>query len=220
MHTLLDLRDKFPSFIHISDGKQHDVNILEHLIPEAGVFYVMGRGHIGFQRLYRSHQAGGFFVTRATRNVDAQRRYTDPTDRSTGVIFDRTLVLQRYQSAKDYPATFRGIRCKDPETGKRRLFISSNTVLRAQSICPLYNARWRVGVFFRWIKMHLRVTAFFGTSENAVKSKIWIAVFVYVLGASIKRCLNLFEKSPLDIAPSRIPTASESAQYGNQIILL
>jgi len=235
MHTLLDLRGNIPSFIHISDGKLHDVNILDQLIPEAGAFYVMDRGYIDFQRLYRLHQAGSFFVTRAKRNMAAQRRYSRPTDRSTGVIFDQTLVLQGYQSAKDYPETFRGLRYKDPETGKRLLFISNNTALPALSICSLYKARWQVELFFRWIKMHLRVKAFFGTSENAVKSQIWIAVSVYVLVAIIKKrlnltrsryemlqilSLNLFEKTPLDIALSRIPAPSEPAQNGNQLILL
>jgi len=234
LHTLLDLRGNIPSFIHISDGKLHDVNILDQLIPEAGSFYVMDRGYIDFQRLYRLHQAGSFFVTRAKRNMDAQRRYSHPVDRSTGVIFDQTLVLQGYQSAKDYPETFRGIRYKDPETGKRLLFISNNTALPALSICALYRARWQVELFFRWIKMHLRVKAFFGTSENAVKSQIWIAVSVYVLVAIIKKrlnlsrslyemlqilSLNLFEKTPLDIALSRIPAAPESEQDGKQLIL-
>ena len=235
LHTLLDLRGNIPSFIHISDGKLHDVNILDQLLPEAGAFYVMDRGYIDFQRLYRLHQAGAFFVTRAKRNMDAQRRYSHPTDRSTGVIFDQTLVLQGYQSAKDYPETLRGIRYKDPETDKRLLFISNNTVLPALSICALYKARWQVELFFRWIKMHLRVKAFFGTSENAVKSQIWIAVSVYVLVAIIKKrlnlsrslyeilqilSLNLFEKTPLELVLSRFPTASESAQDGNQLILL
>lgn len=235
MHTLLDLRGNIPSFIHISDGKLHDVNILDQLIPEAGAFYVMDRGYIDFQRLYRLHQAGSFFVTRAKRNMDAQRRYSHPTDRSTGVMFDQTLVLQGYQSSRDYPDPFRGIRYKDPETSKRLLFITNNTALPALSICSLYKARWQVELFFRWIKMHLRVKAFFGTSENAVKSQIWIAVSVYVLVAIIKKrlnlsrslyemlqilSLNLFEKTPLDIALSRIPVASESDQAGNQLILL
>jgi hypothetical protein len=235
MHTLLDLRGNIPSFIHISDGKLHDVNILDQLIPEAGAFYVMDRGYIDFQRLYRLHQAGSFFVTRAKRNMDAQRRYSRPTDRSTGVIFDQTLVLQGYQSAKDYPDPFRGIRYKDPDTGKRLLFISNNTALPALSICSLYKARRQVELFFRWIKMHLRVKAFFGTSENAVKSQIWIAVSVYVLVAIIRKrlnltrslyemlqilSLNLFVKTPLEIALSRIPAAPESPQAGNQQILL
>jgi hypothetical protein len=185
MHTLLDLRGNIPSFIHISDGKLHDVNILDQLIPEAGAFYVMDRGYIDFQRLYRLHQAGSFFVTRAKRNMDAQRRYSHPVDRATGVMFDQTLVLHGYQSAKDYPESFRGIRYKDPETTKRLLFITNNTALPALKICDLYKARWQVELFFRWIKMHLRIKSFFGTSENAVKSQIWIAVSVYG-----KRCVR------------------------------
>ena len=235
VHTLLDLRGNIPTFIHISDGKLHDVNILDQLIPEAGAFYVMDRGYIDFQRLYRLHQAGSFFVTRAKHNMNALRRYSHPTDRSMGVMFDQTLVLQGYQAAKDYPETFRGIRYKDAETGKRLLFISNNTALPALSICALYKARWQVELFFRWIKMHLRVKAFFGTSENAVKSQIWIAVSVYVLVAIIRKrlnlsrslyemlqilSLNLFEKTPLNMALSRIPATSESVHTGNQLILL
>jgi len=235
MHTLLDLRGNIPSFIHISDGKLHDVNILDQLIPEAGAFYIMDRGYIDFERLYRLHQAGSFFVTRAKSNLMAKRRYSRPTDRSTGVMFDQTLVLKGFQTAKDYPQTLRGIRYKDPETGKRLLFISNNTALPALSICSLYKARWQVELFFRWIKMHLRVKAFFGTSENAVKSQIWIAVSVYVLVAIIRKrlnltrtlyemlqilSLNLFEKTPLEIALSSIPVGPESPQDGNQLILL
>jgi IS4 transposase len=141
MHTLLNLRGKILSFIHISDGQLYDVNILDQLIPEAGAFYVVDRRYIDFQRLYRLHQAGSFFVTRAKRNMEAQRRYSHPTDRSTGVMFDQTLVLQGYQSAKDYRETFRGIRYKDRETGKRLLLIINNTTLPALSICSLYKAR-------------------------------------------------------------------------------
>jgi len=235
MHTLLDLRGNIPSFIHISDGKLHDVNILDQLIAEAGAFYVMDRGYIDFQRLYRLHQAGSFFVTSAKRNMDAQRRYSHPVYRSTAVIFDQTLVLQGYQSSKDYPESLRGIRYRDPDSGKRLLFITNNTALPALTICTLYKARWQVELFFRWIKQHLRIKSFFGTSENAVKSQIWIAVSVYVLVAIVRRwlnlsrslyemlqilSLNLFEKAPLDIALSRIPMAPESAQTGNQLILL
>ena len=234
MHTLLDLRGNIPSFIHISDGKLHDVNILDQLIPEAGAFYVMDRGYIDFARLYRLHQAGSFFVTRAKKNMDAQRRYSDPVDRSTGVRFDQTLVLQGYQSAKDYPQTLRGIRYKDPETGKRLLFITNNTALPALSICARYKARWQVELFIRWIKQHLRVKAFFGTTENAVKSQIWIAVSVYVLVAIVRKRLNLsrslyeilqilslnqFEKTPLDTLLSRSAELPESTQTANQLIL-
>jgi transposase len=234
MHTLLDLRGNIPSFIHISDGKLHDVNILDQLIAEAGAFYVMDRGYIDFQRLYRLHQAGSFFVTRAKRNMDAQRRYSHPVDRSTGVIFDQTLVLHGYQSAKDYPESFRGIRYRDPETGKRLLFITNNTALPALTICALYKARWQVELFFRWIKQHLRIKSFFGTSENAVKSQIWIAVSVYVLVAIVKKrlnlsrslyemlqilSLNLFEKTPLDTALSIAVTPPEWVSDTNQLIL-
>jgi IS4 transposase len=234
MHTLLDLRGNIPSFIHISDGKLHDVNILDQLIAEAGAFYVMDRGYIDFARLYRLHQAGAFFVTRAKRNMDAQRRYSHPVDRSTGLIYDQTLVLQGYQSAKDYPEVLRGVRYKDPETGKRLLFITNNTVLPALSICALYKARWQVELFFRWIKQHLRVKAFFGTTENAVKSQIWIAVSVYVLVAIVRKrlklsrslyeilqilSLNQFEKIPLDMLLSRSEGSPELDQSANQLIL-
>jgi IS4 transposase len=234
MHTLLDLRGNIPSFIHISDGKLHDVNILDQLIPEAGAFYVMDRGYIDFARLYRLQQAGSFFVTRAKKNLDAQRRYSHPVDRSTGVRFDQTLVLQGYQSAKDYPQTLHGIRYKDPETGKRLLFITNSTALPALSICALYKAMWQVELLFRWIKQHLRVKAFFGTTENAVKSQIWIAVSVYVLVAIVRKRLNLsrslseilqilslnqFEKTPLDTLLSRTVEAPESTHSANQLIL-
>jgi transposase len=234
LHTLLDLRGNIPSFIHISDGKLHDVNILDQLIPEAGAFYVMDRGYIDFARLYRLHQAGSFFVTRAKKNMVAQRRYSHPVDRSTGVVFDQTLVLQGYQSAKDYPESFRGIRHRDPETGKRLLFITNHTALPALRICALYKARWQMELFFRWIKQHLRIKAFFGASENAVKSQIWIAVSVYVLVAIVKKrlnlsrslheilqilSLNLFEKTPLDSALALAPAPSERPSGCNQLIL-
>jgi Domain of unknown function (DUF4372)/Transposase DDE domain len=234
MHTLLDLRGNIPSFIHISDGKLHDVNVLDQLIPEAGAFYVMDRGYIDFTRLYRLHQAGSFFVTRAKRNMDARRRYSQPVDRSSGLIFDQTLVLQGIQTAKDYPETIRGVRYKDPETDKRFLFITNNTSLPALSICALYKARWQVELFFRWIKQHLRVKAFFGISENAVKSQIWIAVSVYVLVAIIRKrlnlamslyqmlqilSLNLFEKTSLDTVLSRHAATPELDDDANQLIL-
>jgi IS4 transposase len=234
MHTLLDLRGNIPSFIHISDGKLHDVNILDQLIAEAGAFYIMDRGYIDFRRLFRLHQAGSFFVTRAKKNMDAKRRYSHPVDRSTGVVFDQTLVLQGYQSAKDYPETLRGIRYKDPETKKRLLFITNNTALPALTICALYKARWQVELFFRWIKQHLRVKAFFGTSENAVKSQIWIAVSIYVLVAIVRKRLNLsrslyellqilslnqFEQTPLNTLLSRSAVMPEGTQSSNQLIL-
>lgn len=234
MHTLLDLRGNIPSFIHISDGKLHDVNLLDQLIPEAGAFYVMDRGYIDFSRLYRFHQAGSFFVIRARKNMDAQRRYSHPVDRSRGLIFDQTLVLQGRFSARDYPESLRGVRYKDPETGKRLLFITNNTALPALQICALYKARWQVELFFRWIKQHLRIKAFFGTSENAVKSQIWIAVAVYVLVAIVKKrlglsrslyeilqilSLTLFEKTPIDSALSRSSLVPEQPLDANQLFL-
>jgi IS4 transposase len=194
----------------------------------------MDRGYIDFARLYRLHQAGSFFVTRAKKNMDAQRRYSQPVDRSTGVIFDQTLVLQGYQSARDYPQSFRGVRYKDPETGKRLLFITNNTALPALQICALYKARWQVELFFRWIKQHLRIKSFFGTSENAVKSQIWIAVSVYVLVAIVKKrlnltrslyeilqilSLNLFEKTSLDAALTLTAVPHKRSSDGNQLIL-
>jgi len=234
LHTLLDLRGNIPSFIHISDGKLHDVNILDQLIPEAGAFYIFDRGYIDFERLYRLHQAGSFFVTRAKKNMKAQRRYSHSVDRSTGLIFDQTMVLLGHYAAKDYPESFRGIRYKDPETGKRLLFLTNNTTLPALSIGALYKARWQVELFFRWIKQHLRIKSFFGTSENAVKTQIWIAVSIYVLVAIVKKrlnlsrslyeilqilSLNLFEKTPLNTALSRLPATPESASDSNQLIL-
>jgi IS4 transposase len=194
----------------------------------------MDRGYIDFARLYRLHQAGAFFVTRAKKNMQAQRRYSHPVDRSTGLIYDQTLVLQGYQSAKDYPETLRGVRYKDPDTGKRLLFITNNTALPASSICALYKARWQVELFFRWIKQHLRVKAFFGTSENAVKAQIWIAVSVYVLVAIVRKrlklsrslyeilqilSLNQFEKTSLDTLLSRSAAVSKIDQSVNQLIL-
>lgn len=234
MHTLLDLRGNIPSFIHISNGKLHDVNILDQLIPEAGAFYVMDRGYIDFSRLYRLHQAGSFFVLRARKNMDAQRRYSHPVDRSSGLIFDQTLVLQGRLSSRDYPESLRGVRYKDPETGKRLLFITNNTALPALQICALYKARWQVELFFRWMKQHLRIKAFFGTSENAVKSQIWIAVAVYVLVAIVKKrlgisrslyeilqilSLNLFEKTSIDSALTRVPIPPEQPLDTNPLIL-
>jgi hypothetical protein len=234
MHTLLDLRGNIPSFIHISDGKMHDVRILDQLIPEAGAFYVMDRGYTDFAGLYRLHQAGSFFVTRARRNMVARRRYSRTVDRSTGVICDQTLVLHGRLSRLDYPESVRGVRFKDPESGKRLLFITNNTALDALQICSLYKARWQVELFFRWIKQHLRIKAFFGTTENAVKTQIWIAVSVYVLVAIVRKrlnvsrslyeilqilSLNLFEKASLISTLALTPAPSESSPTGNQLIL-
>ena len=191
MHTLLDLRGNIPSFIHISNGKLHDVHALDMLVPEAGAIYVMDRGYIDFGRLYGLHQAGAFFVTRAKSNLNAHRVYSAETDRSVGVIADQTIALDGNRSSRDYPVHLRRIRFKDPETGKTLVFLSNQTILPASTICDLYKSRWQVELFFKWIKQHLRIKRFYGTSENAVKTQIWIAVSVYVLVAIVRKRLGL-----------------------------
>jgi uncharacterized protein DUF4372/DDE family transposase len=213
LHTLLDLRGNIPSFIHISDGKWHDVNILDHLLPEPGAFYIMDRGYLDFARLYRFHEAGSFFVTRAKSNLKAQRRYSHPVDRSTGLICDQTVTLTVFYSRQGFEAPLRRVRFKDPETGKKLIFLTNNFALPALTITQLYRQRWQIELFFKWIKQHLRIKSFFGTSENAVKTQIWIAVSAYVLVAIVKKRLNLtaslyeilqilsltmFEQMPLD----------------------
>ena len=191
MHTLLDLRGNIPTFIHLSDGKLHDVHVLDILVPEAGAIYVMDRGYLDFGRLHALHQAHAFFVTRAKSNLNARRVYSATTDRSTGILCDQTIALNGYYSSRDYPAYLRRIRFKDPETDKTLVFLTNNFALPAATICALYKARWQVELFFKWIKQHLRIKKFYGTSENAVKSQIWIAVSVYVLVAIVKKRLNL-----------------------------
>ena len=191
MHTLLDLRGNIPSFIHISDGKLHDVHALDMLVPEAGAIYVMDRGYIDFARLYGLHRAGAFFVTRAKTNLDAHRVYSASTDRDSGVIADQTIALDGVRTSKDYPVHLRRIRFKDAVTGKTLVFLTNQTTLSAATICDLYKARWQVELFFKWIKQHLRIKRFYGTSENAVKTQIWIAVSVYVLVAIVRKRLNL-----------------------------
>jgi hypothetical protein len=191
MHTLLDLRGNIPSFIHISDGKMHDVHALDLLLPEPGAIYVMDRGYIDFARLYVLQQAGAFFVTRAKSNLDAHRVYSSPTDRATGVIADQTIALDGMKTGKDYPLHLRRVRFRDPETRKTLVFLTNQTALPALTICGLYKSRWQVELFFKWIKQHLRINRFYGTSENAVKTQIWIAVAVYVLVAIIRKRLRL-----------------------------
>ena len=191
LHTLLDLRGSIPAFIHISDGKLHDVNVLDKLTFEAGAFYVMDRGYVDFERLYALHQAGAFFVTRAKSPMDARRVYSAPTERSTGVICDQRVMLKGYYSAKKYPEHLRRIRFKDPESGKTLVFLTNNTTLPALTIAALYKSRWQVELFFKWIKQHLRIKKFLGTSENAVKTQIWCAVSTYVLIAIVKKELHL-----------------------------
>jgi hypothetical protein len=191
LHTLLDLRGNIPTFIHISDGKIHEVSVLDQLLPEPGAFYIMDRGFLDFARLHRFHQAGSFFVTRAKSNTKAKRRYSNRVDRSTGLICDQTVFLTGQYSPHDYPAPLRRIRFKDPATAKTLVFLTNNFTLPAFTITELYRCRWQVELFFKWIKQHLRIKAFFGTSENAVKSQIWIAVSVYVLVAIVKKRLKL-----------------------------
>ena len=191
MHTLLDLRGSIPAFIHISDGKMHEVNVLDILAVEAGAFYVMDRGYLDFARLYKMHQDGAFFVTRAKRGMDARRVYSTPTDRDTGVICDQRIALNGFYISKDYPEYLRRVRFKDPESGKTLVFLTNNTSLPALTIAALYKNRWQVELFFKWIKQHLRIKRFLGTSENAVKTQIWCAVSTYVLIAIVKKELHL-----------------------------
>ena len=234
LHTLLDLRGAIPSFIHISDGKLHDVNVLDLLLPEAGAFYVMDRAYVDFQRLYTLDQTGAFFVTRVKSNMDARRLYSAPTDRSTGLICDQTIVLNGFYSSQHYPQHLRRIRFKDPQTAKTLLFLTNHFQLPALTVCALYKSRWQVELFFKWIKQHLRIKRFFGTSENAVKSQIWIAASVYVLIAIIKKRLNLdvslhtllqilsvtvFEKIELTQAVTDSAFDQNQAMFDNQLTL-
>jgi hypothetical protein len=191
LHTLLDLRGAIPAFIHISDGKLHDVNVLDMLSFEAGAFYVMDRGYVDFARLYALHQAGAFFVTRAKSPMDARRVYSADVDRAGGVVCDQRVMLNGYYSAKKYPEHLRRIRFKDPESGKTLVFLTNNTLLPALTICALYKSRWQVELFFKWIKQHLRIKKFLGNSENAVKTQVWCAVATYVLIAIVKKELQL-----------------------------
>ena len=191
MHTLLDLRGNIPSFIHISAGKLHDVHALDMLVPEPGAIYVMDRGYVDFARLHGLHQAGAFFVTRAKSNLNAHRVYSAATDRTTGVIADQKIALDGHYTRKDYSVHLRRVRFRDPETGKRLVFLTNQTTLPALTICDLYKSRWQVELFFKWIKQHLRIKKFYGTSENAVKTQIWIAVSVYVLVAIVRKRLKL-----------------------------
>lgn len=234
LHTLLDLRGSIPTFLHISDGKLHDVNVLDILPIEAGAFYVMDRGYVDFTRLYAMHQAGAFFVTRAKQGMDARRVYSSPTQRSTGVICDQRVMLNGFYSAKAYPEHLRRVRFKDPESGKTLVFLTNNTVLPALTIAALYKSRWQVELFFKWIKQHLRINRFLGTSENAVKTQIWCAVATYVLIAIVKKelqldaslytCLqilsvSIFEKTEISYALQPDRSQREIATTANQLIL-
>ena len=234
LHTLLDLRGAIPSFIHISDGKLHDVNVLDVLLPEPGAFYVMDRGYLDFERLYRLDQAGSFFVTRAKSNFRFKRVYSRPVDRSTGLLCDQEVELVVFYSQQGYPARLRRIRYRDAE-GRRLVFLTNHMTLPPLTICELYRLRWQVELFFKWIKQHLRIKRFFGTSENAVKTQVWIAVTVYVLVAIVRKRLNLelslhemlqilsvtpFEKTPMFQLLTQSATNENINADPNQLILL
>jgi hypothetical protein len=234
LHTLLDLRGNIPAFIHISDGKMHDVNVLDQLLPEAGAFYVMDRGYLDFERLFRLHSAGSFFVTRGKSNLKAQRRYSRPVDRSTGLICDQTVFLTGFYSSQNFETPLRRIRFNDPKTGKRFVFLTNNFVLPALTITELYRCRWQVELFFKWIKQHLRIKQFYGTTENAVKTQIWTAVSTYILVAIVKKrlkiqaslyemlqilSLTMFEQTPLDTLFSQIRPGQNDADAPNQMNL-
>ncbi len=191
LHTLLDLRGAIPAFINISDGKMHEVNVLDFMPVEAGAFYVMDRGYLDFARLYAMHRARGFFVTRAKVNMNARRIYSAPTDRTTGIICDQTVLLRGFYATQHYPENLRRIRFKDPETGKTLIFLTNNFFLPALAIAGLYKNRWQVELFFKWIKQHLRIKKFLGSSENAVKTQIWCAVSTCVLIAIVKKELQI-----------------------------
>jgi hypothetical protein len=234
LHTLLNLQGDIPEFILISDGKLHDVNVLDHLVPVPGAYYVMDRGYLDFERLYVLHQAKSFFVTRSKRNFNFSRRYSHEVDKSTGVQCDQTVVLETYYSAQGYPEPLRRIRYYDAERDKRLVFLTNDFSLPAATIAALYKSRWRIELFFKWIKQHLRIKVFYGTSENAVKSQIWIAVATYLLVAIVKKELGLslplytilqilsliqFEKTPLIEALSCDSYKNHKPNRPNQLVL-
>jgi len=235
MHTLLDLHGNIPTFIRVTSGDVHDVNLLDEILPEAGAFYVMDRGYIDFQRLFVFTLSSAFFVVRTKSNVLLQRRYSHPVDKSTGVRSDQTVILSSFESASVYPDALRRVSYFDAETNKRLKFLTNNFALPALTIAQIYRCRWQVELFFKWIKQHLRIKAFYGTSENAVKTQIWIAVSVYVLVAIIRKRLglnaslyqilqilsvSLFEKTPILCALQAIDADANFAENVNQLILV
>ncbi len=234
LHTLLDLRGNIPTLVIITDGKVHDVNILDQLVAEPGAIYIMDRGYLDFARLYVMHQSLAFFVTRAKKNFDFRRLYSRPVDKSTGLQCDQVIMLNGYYTRKDYPAKLRRIRYFDTENKKRLVFLTNNFDLPALTIAELYRSRWQVELFFKWIKQHLRIKKFYGNSENAVKTQIWIAISVYVLVAIIKKRLNLdmslytilqilsvslFEKTPILQAFSSNDYENDDGGCCNQLML-
>ena len=234
MHTLLDLRGNIPTFIHVSDGKLPDVKVLDDIVPEAGAFYVMDRGYLDFDRLYRFTVEAAFFVIRNKRNVILRRRYSHPVVPGTGVISDQTVVLDTIASTKNYPDPLRRIHYLDAVTQKRLVFLTNNFALAPLTIANIYRCRWQVEIFFKWIKQHLRIKAFYGTTENAVKTQIWIAVSVYVLVAIVRKrlpikaslysllqvlSLTLFEKMPILQAFQEISSHDDLEEPVKQLIL-
>jgi hypothetical protein len=234
MHTLLDLHGNIPTFISITNGKVHDVNILDEIAPEAGAFYVMDRGYVDFERLYVFTLSAAFFVVRTKSNVLIQRRYSHPVDKTTGVRSDHTVILTAINSVKAYPDQLRRVSYLDVNTRQRFKFLTNNFTLPALTIALIYKSRWQVELFFKWIKQHLRIKAFFGTTENAVKTQIWIAVSVYVLVAIVRKrmsldsslyqilqilSLTLFEKTPILQALQASDSENSLLDDGNQLIL-
>jgi len=234
MHTLLDLHGNIPTFIRITSGDVHDVNLLDEILPEAGAFYVMDRGYIDFQRLFVFTLSSAFFVVRTKSNVLLQRRYSHPVDKSTGVRSDHTVILSAIDSAKAYPDGLRRVSYLDVKTRKRFKFLTNNFTLPALTIAQIYKSRWQIELFFKWIKQHLRIKAFYGTSDNAVKTQIWIAVSVYVMVAIIRKRLGLqaslyqmlqilsvtlFEKTPILRALEAFTSQDDPYENSNQLIL-
>ena len=234
LHTLIDLRGSIPCFISITDGKTHDVNILDQLILEAGAFYIMDRGHVDFSRLYLFNQHQAFFITRAKSNMNYVRRDYRSVDKTTGLRSDQTIVLRGNKASKDYPIPLRRVSYYDSENQKRLVFLTNNFFLDALTIAKLYRCRWQVELFFKWIKQNLRIKTFFGTTENAVKTQIWIAICVYVLVAIIKKelklsrslteilqilSITLFEKVPMDKVLTETFPQSRNDEFSNQLLL-
>ncbi len=234
LHTLLDLRSQIPVFIEVTDGNIHEINILDNLIPEPGAFYILDRGYIDFERLYTLHQNKAFFVIRSRSSLNCQRIYSRPVDKSTGLICDQTIILSRPQTAKKYPEQLRRVKFFDHEHNNCFVFLTNNFSVDAFTVTQLYKSRWKIELFFKWIKQHLRIKAFFGTSPNAVKTQIWIAISVYVLIAIVKKRLNLknslytilqilsltvFEKTVLSQVLTTNLYAAKNNENGNQLQL-
>ena len=234
LHTLLDLHGSIPTFIEITDGKVHDVNVLDILIPEPGSFYVMDRGYLDFARLYFLHQTGAFFIVRARSNLKFRRLYSHAIDKSTGLKSDQTILLAGFYTAKDYPGKLRRIKYHDVETGKTFIFLTNNFILPASTITKLYKCRWSIELFFKWIKQHLRIKKFLGNSENAVKTQIWIAIITYVLVALLKKWMRLnislykilqilsvhaFEKVPLNQLLTEKGYKTKNTKESKQLLL-